>query len=77
VHDPVQRFFLRFISVFHSPFHAAMEIMTSRMLLNLYKAHNQGKNASMSNTLTSPMQFVAPLAVGPVDEEYELDKSII
>jgi len=61
----------------YSPFHAAMEIMTSRMLLNLYKAHNQGKNASMSNTLTSPMQFVAPLAVGPVDEEYELDKSII
>ena len=50
-----------------------MEIMTSRMLLNLYKAHNRGHDSSLSSTLTSPMQFITP--VGPKDEEYELDES--
>jgi len=46
----------------YSPFHAAMEIMTSRMLINLYKAHRQAENVSLAEaTVVQSMQFISPV----------------
>jgi hypothetical protein len=46
--------------VIYSPFHAAMEIMTSRMLINLYKAHKRTENSSLTGGMViQPMQFVS------------------
>lgn len=44
----------------YSPFHAAMEIMTSRMLINLYKAHRRTDNFSLTTTtVVPPIRFVS------------------
>jgi len=49
-----------YIPVLYSPFHAAMEIMTSRMLINLYKAHRRTENSSVAEaTVVQPMRFVS------------------
>ena len=42
----------------HSPFHAAMEIMTSRMLINLYKAHRGTADFSLTGVV-QPMRFIS------------------
>jgi len=47
--------------VLDSPFHAAMEIMTSRMLINIYGAHKRTVDSSLPGaTIVQPMQFVSP-----------------
>ncbi|KAF8987751.1 hypothetical protein BDQ17DRAFT_1374699 [Cyathus striatus] len=52
----------------YSPFHAAMEIMTSRMLINLYKAANGEKEVIYPEMSTSTMTvFSAGVAPSPVD----------
>jgi len=49
-----------YFPVLYSPFHAAMEIMTSRMLINLYKAYKGTVNTSLTGaTVVQPMRFVS------------------
>jgi len=42
----------------YSPFHAAMEIMTSRMLINLYKAYRGTTDFSLTGAI-QPVRFVS------------------
>ncbi|KIJ40402.1 hypothetical protein M422DRAFT_32257 [Sphaerobolus stellatus SS14] len=45
----------------YSPFHAAMEIMTSRMIINLYKV------ASKTKTPSTEASYVAPITTLPIN----------
>lgn len=61
----------------YSPFHAAMEIMTSRMLINLYKAHERTKGFSIpKSTVEVPIQFRVDTG-STRSEEYGVNESII
>jgi hypothetical protein len=49
-----------YFPVLYSPFYAAMEIMTSRMLINLYGAHKRTVDFSLTGaTVVQPMEFVS------------------